>query len=104
MPDVSFLISLGIHLPELVAGFFGGLVNCFVFQRAAFHSIAGSLIVGALTANYLFEIGIKVTAGWFGNYSVAFVIGLAGMAVCKKIFDMVARWKPAIPLDKGTGQ
>ena len=51
--DPGFLISLGIKMPDLVAGFAGGVVNAFVFKRSDPVSIIGSMIVGALTANQI---------------------------------------------------
>lgn len=90
--DPGFLISLGIKMPDLVAGFAGGVVNAFVFKRSDPVSIIGSMIVGALTANYL--------SGPIGHYvgtgpgASAFIVGLAGMAICQGIVEAAKSWKP----------
>jgi uncharacterized membrane protein YeaQ/YmgE (transglycosylase-associated protein family) len=89
-PD--FWIQIGIKMPDLVAGFAGGVVNAFVFKRADPFSIIGSMIVGALTANYLSEsVGhyIGTTAG-----ASAFIVGLAGMAICQGVVEAAKSWRP----------
>lgn len=97
--DPSFLVELGIKIPDMVAGFGGGVVNAIVFKRSDPISIIGSMIVGALTANYLAEP--------FGHYlgtaagSSAFIVGLAGMAICQGIVEAAKSWRP---FGKGEGQ
>lgn len=90
--DPGLLIQLGVKMPDLVAGFAGGVVNAFVFRRADPVSIIGSMIVGALTANYLSEaVGhyLGTTAG-----ASAFIVGLAGMAICQGIVEAAKSWRP----------
>lgn len=90
--DPGFLISMGIKMPDLVAGFAGGVVNAFVFKRSDPVSIVGSMIVGALTANYLSEpVGHYI--GTSGG-AAAFVVGLAGMAICQGIVEAAKSWRP----------
>lgn len=90
--DPGFLLSIGIKMPDLVAGFAGGVVNAFVFKRSDPVSIIGSMMVGALTANYL--------SGPIGSYlgtsggASAFVVGLAGMAICQGIVEAAKSWRP----------
>jgi membrane-associated protease RseP (regulator of RpoE activity) len=90
--DPGFLSWLGINLPDLVAGFCGGVVNAFIFKRSDPLSILGSMVVGALTANYL--------SGPIGHYvgtqsgASAFIVGLAGMAICQGIVESAKSWKP----------
>jgi uncharacterized membrane protein YeaQ/YmgE (transglycosylase-associated protein family) len=90
--DVPLLVQLGIKLPDLVAGFAGGVVNAFVFKRANPAGIIGSMIVGALTANYLSDAAARFTGTTGG--AAAFIVGLAGMAICQGIVEGVRRWKP----------
>ena len=90
--DPGFLIALGVKMPDLVAGLAGGVVNAFVFKRADPISIIGSMVVGSLTANYLSEpishyIGTSGGAG-------AFIVGLAGMAICQGIVEAAKSWRP----------
>jgi len=79
-------------MPDLVAGFAGGVVNAFVFKRANPVAIIGSMIVGALTANYLSDIVGKYL-GTSGGAS-AFIVGLAGMAICQGIVEAAKAWRP----------
>ena len=90
--DPGFLITLGVKMPDLIAGLAGGVTNAFVFKRSDPISIIGSMVVGALTANYLSEpishyIGTSAGAG-------AFIVGLAGMAICQGIVEAAKSWRP----------
>ena len=89
----AFLVELGLKLPDLVAGFAGGVVNAFVFKRADPWSIVGSVIVGALTANYLGETAVRYLG--LGSGTAAFIVGLCGMAICQGLIEAAKRWKPA---------
>lgn len=89
--EPSLLIYLGIKMPDMVAGFAGGIVNTFVFKRSNPISIIGSMIVGALTANYLSEAAAHYT-GTSGG-AASFIVGLTGMAVCQGIVDSVKKWR-----------
>lgn len=91
--EPSLLLQLGIKLPDLLAGFMGGVVNAFVFRRSDPFSIIGSMVVGALTANYLGEIATKYIPGTSGGAS-AFIVGLAGMAICQGIVEAAKSWRP----------
>lgn len=90
--DPGWLLSLGVKMPDLVAGFAGGVVNAFVFKRSDPVSIIGSMIVGALTANYLSE-SVGHYIGTSGG-AAAFVVGLAGMAICQGIVEAAKMWRP----------
>lgn len=95
----DWLSQIGIHVSDLVAGFSGGIVNAFVFKRSDPASIVGSVVVGSLTANYLSEpIGHYV--GTSGGAS-AFVVGLAGMAICQGIIEAAKGWRPFNQNPKG---
>ncbi len=90
--DPGIWMQLGVKMPDLIAGFAGGVVNAFVFKRADPVSIIGSMIVGALTANYLSE-SVGHYIGTSGGAS-AFIVGLAGMAICQGIVEMAKSWRP----------
>jgi hypothetical protein len=89
----DFYAWLGIHVPDLIAGLSGGIVNSFVVRRSDPWSIIGSVVVGALTANYL--------SGLVGQYTgtsggaAAFIVGLAGMAICQGVISAAKSWKPS---------
>jgi uncharacterized membrane protein YeaQ/YmgE (transglycosylase-associated protein family) len=90
--DPGFLILVGVKLPDLVAGFFGGLVNAFVMKRSDPWSIVGSMVVGSLTANYLSEpIGRYLGTG-IGT--TGFIVGIGGMAICQGIVEASRTWRP----------
>ena len=91
-PDPGLLVQLGIKLPDLVAGFGGGVVNAIVFKRADPVAIIGSMIVGALTANYLAESFAHYLGT--GPGASAFIVGLAGMAICQGIVEAAKSWRP----------
>lgn len=88
----DFLIELGIKVPDMLAGLCGGIVNAFVFKRATPMAIIGSVVVGALTANYLGEHITKVIGTSTG--AGAFLTGLAGMAICQGSIEALRRWRP----------
>ena len=81
----DFLSMLGIHLQDLVAGFAGGVDNAFVFKKSKPWAIIGSIVVGAFAANYLGSVVGKVLGTSAGTS--AFIIGLAGMAICQGIVE-----------------
>lgn len=95
MSSNDFLAWLGVNVPDLFAGFAGGVVNAFVFKRADPLSILGSMVVGAFTANFL--------SGPIGHYlgtnggASAFIVGLAGMGICQGIVEAAKNWKPFQP-------
>ena len=101
MADPDFMVALGIKSSDLVAGFAGGVVNAFVFQRANPLSIIGSVVVGALTAAYLSEPAAHFT-GTSGG-ATSFIVGLGAMAICQSIVAQAAKWRSgnAQPEDRG---
>lgn len=88
--DPGFLISLGIKMPDLVAGFAGGVVNAIALKRSDPWSILSSVIVGGFGANYLSEpfqhyLGTSVqTSG--------FLVGLGGMALFQGLIAGMSKW------------
>lgn len=95
----DFFVDLGIKVQDLIAGLSGGIVNAIVFKRGTPGAVVGSMVVGALTANYLGEYGAKYTG--MSSGAAAFIVGLCGMVICQAIFAQIAKWKP--PILKGTG-
>lgn len=81
-----------LSLANIVAGFFGGVVNAFVLKRSDPWSIIGSVIVGALVANYLASTAAK----WTGTteHVAAFLIGMGGMGLVQGLIEGFKRWKP----------
>ena len=95
MADPDMLVSVGIKAQDILAGLAGGVVNAFVFQRSSPVAIIGSVIVGALTANYLAEAAAK-TLGTSGGAS-AFIVGLCAMAICQALVAAAGKWMPKAP-------
>ncbi len=93
--EPGFLVQIGVKLPDLVAGFCGGLVNAFVMKRADPWAIVGSMVVGALTANYLAEPLGRYLGTGLGTSG--FVVGIGGMAICQGIVEASRNWKPFGP-------
>lgn len=94
--DPGFFVSIGVKMPDLIAGFAGGVVNAFVFKRSDPASIVGSMIVGALTANYLSDSFAAFLNRFVGTSAgaAAFIVGLAGMAICQGIVEAAKNWRP----------
>lgn len=92
MADPDLLLSLGLKSQDLVAGLAGGVVNAIVFQRSSPIAVVGSMIVGALTANYLGEYFAKLMGTSSG--ASAFLVGLCGMVLCQLIVAAAAKWAP----------
>lgn len=96
--EFSWLKEIGLRIPDLIAGLSGGIVNAFVFKRSDGWSIVGSVVVGALTANYLSSIVSAYTGTSSG--AAAFIVGLAGMAICQGIVEAVKNWRLVNPGSK----
>lgn len=90
--DPSLLVHLGIKVPDLVAGFGGGVVNAIVFKRSDPVSIVSSMVVGAVTANYLAEPFARYLGT--GQNVGGFLVGLAGMIICQGIVEGAKSWRP----------
>ena len=88
----DFLASLGIHLKDLVAGFAGGAVRSFLFKKSKTWAIIGSVVAGGLSANYL----ASIVSNFLGTPLLpsAFIVGLAGMELCRRIVESAAAWNP----------
>ncbi|TAK50221.1 MAG: hypothetical protein EPO23_03175 [Xanthobacteraceae bacterium] len=88
------LTEIGIRLPDLIAGLSGGVVNALVFKRTSPFAFIGSVIVGALSANYLGPSAAQYLGTLSG--AAAFLVGLAGMAICQSVVAAATRWRPNI--------
>lgn len=92
--EPDFLLNIGININNMIAGFAGGVVNAFVFKRVDPWSIVGSVVVGALTANYLTD----AARSYMGTSAPAtgFIVGLGGMAICQGLVEALKRWRPSL--------
>lgn len=86
----DFMTVVGIHLQDLVAGFAGGVANAFVFKKSNPWAIIGSIVVGGFAANYLGALVGKLLGTSDGTS--AFIVGLAGMAICQGIVESAGSW------------
>lgn len=89
MKDV--LAELGLNIQSVIAGFAGGVVHAFVFKQTGPWAVVGSVVVGALTANYLGEpasrqFGINIGAS-------GFIVGLCAMAICQALVQAAKHYK-----------
>lgn len=84
--------GLGPKLPDIVAGFAGGVVNVFVMRRIAWFEALGSVVVGTLTAAYMGP-WIARTVGLDPGVA-AFLVGLTGMALCQGFIEVARKWRP----------
>lgn len=88
----DFWLELGIKIPDIIAGFAGGVVNAFVFKRSSSTAIISSVIVGAFTANYL---GAAVAQAVNLSTGVgSFLVGVGGMAFVQGVVAGISRWQP----------
>lgn len=90
MMSDDFLSVIGIHIQDLVAGFAGGVANAFVFKKSNPWAIMGSVVVGGFAANYLGSTISKLVGTSDGTS--AFIVGLAGMAICQGIVESASSW------------
>ena len=88
----NVLLELGIRLPDLLAGFAGGVAHAFVIKDSNPFMVLGSVVVGALAANYLVE-----PAAVYFNLSrgpAGFIIGLTAMVLCQGLIAAAKSWRP----------
>lgn len=88
--------DLSINLANLVAGFMGGVVNAFVFKRSEPWAIVGSVLVGAITANYLGAMAAKAFSslpllGGTTEPVAAFLVGMMGMGFVQGLIEVLNR-------------
>lgn len=87
MASGDLLAAIGIKIPDLVAGFAGGVVNALFFQRGKPLDVVASLIGGAVTANYMTSAVSKITGTDTGV--AGFIVGVTAMAICQGLFAAV---------------
>ncbi len=66
--------------------------NAFIFKKSNPWAIIGSIVVGGFTANYLGSTVSKLLGTSDG--ASAFIVGLAGMAICQGIVESSSTWSP----------
>lgn len=96
--DPGILVQLGVKMPDLIAGFAGGVVSAIALKRSDPWSIIGSVVVGGFMSNYLsesFSHYLGTTQGTSG-----FILGLAGMAIAQGIIAGASRWTPFGPANR----
>lgn len=101
--QIGWLVALGLKVPNMLAGAAGGAVNSLYITRVGPLAMVGSIISGALTANYLADMA----AGYISHVvevnelGSAFLVGLGGMAVTQGIVSAIARMIEGIGSKKG---
>jgi hypothetical protein len=90
--DPSAWVELGLKVPDLIAGFAGGVVKAFILSKSDPWSIIGSMVVGALAANYLTEPFSRYLGTGAGT--TGFIVGVGGMTICQGIVDAAKSWRP----------
>ncbi len=86
--------NFGFDAARLLAGFSGGVVHAFMFRQRDPYTVAGSIIAGTLTANYLSVPASVYMGNWVGEGGTAFILGLTAMIVCQGIITAAKVWKP----------
>jgi predicted MFS family arabinose efflux permease len=86
--------NFGIDPTRMLAGFCGGAVHAFVFRQTDPYTVASSIVVGTLTANYLGAAAGNYIGTWIGVQGASFVTGLVAMIVCQAIVSAAKAWKP----------
>jgi len=86
----DFFSIIGINLKDLVAGFMGGISAVFALKKYNPWAAIGSIVVGGLAANYLSGTVASIS-GTSKGFS-GFVIGLAGMTICRRIIGSAGSW------------
>lgn len=101
MPDSSMLSDLGLNLRDLLGGFAGGVVNALVFTRTSPWTAVGSMLIGALTANYLSDAAVAMLG--LSPKPASFIVGLGGMAICQGIVGAIKNYRfRLVASSKGT--
>jgi hypothetical protein len=93
---------LGIRIPDLVAGFMGGVVNALFFSKGRPIDVVASLVGGALTANYLTTPVAHI--GGLDEGVAGFIVGVTAMAICQSLFSVANSWTARIVRGTDAGQ
>ena len=89
----DFLEKYGLHALDLIAGLLGGLTAAVVVRQSNPWQIIGSVLVGAITANYLGGYVDILTGPTITREAGDFVVGLSAMVLCQKILDYVQKFE-----------
>lgn len=92
-PSGDQLVELGIRLPDLLAGFCGGIVSALAMRQTTMPQIMTSVIVGGLTANFL-GVPAATYVGFANTGAPSFIVGLGGMAICQGLIEAIKKWRP----------
>lgn len=90
MSIADVLATVGIKVPDLSAGFAGGVINALWFQRGKPLDVISSVMGGAITANFLTGTAAHVSGLEPG--AAGFLVGLTAMAICQGAFIKVRGW------------
>jgi hypothetical protein len=83
----DFLTSIGIKIPDLAAGFGGGVVNALFFKRGKPMDVVASVVGGAITANFLAQSVGRLCGTDVGVSG--FIVGVTAMAICQGLLGAV---------------
>jgi hypothetical protein len=81
------LMLLGLKLQDLFGGFAGGVVSVFLMRKVTPWEALGSIMAGALTANYFGDVFSSMTG--LKTPVACFITGLTAMAICQGIVEVV---------------
>ena len=93
----DFIAKLGLKIPHIIAGIFGGVFIVFFGQRprtlrdriGAFTTV----ILSAVATGYLTPLILSVHPAWItGEHGIAFVVGLFGMGVIHGTLNIVNKF------------
>lgn len=85
----EFFYQIGWDLKLMVAGFWGGVLNAFVFKQTDTITVIGSIIAGVFTANYVAPVFAKLFS--IPEGLAGFAVGLGAMSVCQGIANSVKK-------------
>lgn len=90
--DPELFVHLGMNVKNMVAGFAGGVVVAFAMKQSEPLAVIGSMVVGALTANYLSDPFSHYLGT--GQGTTGFLVGVGGMAIVQGIISAARTWTP----------
>lgn len=85
---MDWLMYLSLSPPDMLAGFLGGVVNCFIFRRTGPKAWCAALSVGTLTANYL-AVPVNRVVYEVHPHGGAFLVGAGGVALLTWLFQSI---------------
>jgi hypothetical protein len=88
----TFWDVLAIDPTSLVAGFAGGLVKALLTTKPNPWTVVSSVVIGALTANYLSPFA-AAKLGTSGG-ATPFLMGLGAMWITQALIGFFQKWQP----------